>query len=669
MARSAAQFRRRQPKAAGPQRRSKLTGEDLELLAYKMRAAYKWQSDPKPFQLAGVQAQLEGVDVVIQASTGAGKTAIAAGPYLWPSSAGKSTIMVCPLLSLEEEMVQTFDLEFGLKAVAVNSKNGACSPSTIKQRILAAEYQIILISPEMLQSRVFINRVLRNARFPRRVLSVVIDEAHCVSHWGADFRKKYGTLGIVRAFLPRGTSMIAFSATLSPRVRRDLMSKLNFPKGGDHFLNVGNDRSNVSIVVRACEHPLNSYADTDFIIPPSVRHTTDVLKTYIYADNIHVGTQIIDHLRARLISTSSLTLEEATAAIRPFNATMSHTYRTESMSQFRAGVIRILVCTDAAGMASLAIGCNIPDVDLVVQWKLPATLSNFIQRAGRAARSPSRTGLAVLLVERSAFSPPDPSSTRPRFNLRKAVRSSAVQLSSSTTKTTKKIKKNYAEAHGLLRGNSSELKDAVPSGVQPALSLDAIDEGLSVFVQSVECRRKVWALQIFDNHYPTDPSVDCCDICVPALLNRCRPGAKPRTTTVKAVKKGQVATEFSGKLEEWRAAVYERDHSGSQWDSTAILDTSHIDLLTSVGRLDNDKLAAILQGSWLWWHEYGTELARLVFPWNIPFIPIPRKKAQPGSSKASKRPAGLTAAGQAKSKRARQGGECWHEYQRQLSNY
>lgn len=106
MARSAAQFRSRQIKVAGPQRRSKLTGEDLEVLASKMRAAYKWEADPKPFQLAGVQAQLEGVDVVIQASTGAGKTAIAAGPYLWPSSAGKSTIMVCPLLSLEEEMVR-----------------------------------------------------------------------------------------------------------------------------------------------------------------------------------------------------------------------------------------------------------------------------------------------------------------------------------------------------------------------------------------------------------------------------------------------------------------------------------------------------------------------------------------------------------------------------------
>lgn len=83
----------------------KLTADDVKLLSQKMRETYGWDADPKPFQLAGVKAQLEGDDIIIQASTGAGKTAIAAGPHLWGTSAGKTTIMVCPLLSLEEEMV------------------------------------------------------------------------------------------------------------------------------------------------------------------------------------------------------------------------------------------------------------------------------------------------------------------------------------------------------------------------------------------------------------------------------------------------------------------------------------------------------------------------------------------------------------------------------------
>ncbi|KAJ2987233.1 hypothetical protein NUW54_g9487 [Trametes sanguinea] len=163
----------------GMSRRTKLTVEEAQELSSKMREIFGWDAEPKPFQLAGVTAQIEGNDMIIQAPTGAGKTAIAAGPHLWKSSAGKTTIMVCPLLSLEEEMVRTFWLDFGLNAIAVNSQNGACSSAIIK-KILSGVYHIVLISPEMLQSRTFINRVLRDSRFSRRVLSVVVDEAHCI---------------------------------------------------------------------------------------------------------------------------------------------------------------------------------------------------------------------------------------------------------------------------------------------------------------------------------------------------------------------------------------------------------------------------------------------------------------------------------------------------------
>ena len=86
--------------------RPRLTKKNLDALAAKMRRIYGWRSDPKPFQLEAIKAQLEGVDVIVQAPTGAGKTAIAAGPHLWPGSEKKFTIMVCPLLSLEEEMVR-----------------------------------------------------------------------------------------------------------------------------------------------------------------------------------------------------------------------------------------------------------------------------------------------------------------------------------------------------------------------------------------------------------------------------------------------------------------------------------------------------------------------------------------------------------------------------------
>lgn len=95
-----------------PVRRQPLTPAEVDTLAQLMRERFRWDDDPRFFQLQGVKAQLEGVDTIIQAPTGAGKTAIAAGPHVWPSSAGKTTIMVCPLLALEVEMVCQFHLIF-----------------------------------------------------------------------------------------------------------------------------------------------------------------------------------------------------------------------------------------------------------------------------------------------------------------------------------------------------------------------------------------------------------------------------------------------------------------------------------------------------------------------------------------------------------------------------
>ena len=105
----------------------------------------------------------------------------------------------------------------------------------VQQDILALMYQVLSVSPEMVQPRTFVNRLSRNPPFSRRILLVVVDEAHCISLWGADFRKKYAFLGIIRSFLPRQTPIIAMTATLTGRVRRDIQSKLHFAKGESIF--------------------------------------------------------------------------------------------------------------------------------------------------------------------------------------------------------------------------------------------------------------------------------------------------------------------------------------------------------------------------------------------------------------------------------------------------
>ncbi|KAJ3475399.1 hypothetical protein NLI96_g11861 [Meripilus lineatus] len=370
----------------------KLSSQDVLDLMAAMKKNFQWEKEPRAFQVKAVQAQLEGMDIVIQAPTGAGKTAIAAGPHVWPTMKGRITIMISPLLALETEMVDTFRVKYGLRAICVNSENGGCTRAVQKQ-LLSGSIQVLLVSPEMLLSKIFTEKLLRQTKFTQKVGSVVIDEAHCISHWGSDFRKKYGEIGTLRAFLSPKIPFVAMSATLTPRVCRDIFSILHFSKGEYRFINIGNNRPNVSIAVRSCRHPLNSFQDLDFIFPSTIQSLSDILKTWIYVDNITEGEKMADYLSA-LLESRNLHLHDAYNAIRPYNARLPPEYRTAAMEAFRKGEIRVLICTEAAGM-----GCDIPDIDLVIQWQVPATLSHLVQRAGRVARGAGHIGMALLLVE------------------------------------------------------------------------------------------------------------------------------------------------------------------------------------------------------------------------------------------------------------------------------
>ena len=204
---------------------------------------------------------------------------------------------------------------------------------------------MVILSPEMMLSKRFVANVLRNTEMCKRVLSVVIDEAHVVSHWGSGFRKKYGTLGVIRALLPKGTPMVAMSATLPDRVQRDVLKKLQFDEKNYTYLNLGNDRPNVSLVVRSIQNTLGSYTDMDFLIPREVHEATEVKKTFVYSDNIMVGSDMMEHL----YEIGPESFREA-GIIRTYSSAFSAKYRREVMELFKVGVVRILICTDAAGM-------------------------------------------------------------------------------------------------------------------------------------------------------------------------------------------------------------------------------------------------------------------------------------------------------------------------------
>ncbi|KAF8960172.1 hypothetical protein BDZ97DRAFT_1760966 [Flammula alnicola] len=176
----------------------------------------KWTNGAREFQLSCMRAQVLKKDTLLHAATGAGKTGIAAGPHLLPSSKGKVTLVVSPLLALEDEQVDTFRDEFGLKATAINGANGGCSPSVMAE-VVAGEWKIVILSTEMLLSRKFIDGVLRKPEF--------------------------------------------VTATLTSIVHQDLLSKLQFDRNDylQLFVNIGNDRPNVSQVLSRPGFPCPSY--------------------------------------------------------------------------------------------------------------------------------------------------------------------------------------------------------------------------------------------------------------------------------------------------------------------------------------------------------------------------------------------------------------------------
>ncbi|KAJ7487291.1 P-loop containing nucleoside triphosphate hydrolase protein, partial [Mycena galericulata] len=627
--------------------------EELKLLPELVKKTYlKWTNGATKCQLECMGAQVIGQDTVLHAATGAGKTGIAAGPHLLPSSKGKVTLLVSPLLSLHEEQVETFKNEFGLKAVAINSAHGGCTKE-ITESVVTGEHQIVIISPEMLLTRRFIDGVLRKPEFGRRCLSVFIDEAHCVSHWGDSFRKKYGSIGIIRAFLPRAVPIIAVSATLTPRVHRDILTKLRIDPKNYLYVNIGNDRPAVSHVVRAMEHPMNSFRDLDFLVPDFIVSPEDLPKTFLYCDDTKDGADIIDHLNARVHQDY-----RARGLVRPYNASMSREYRDTVMCLFRAGIVRILVCTDAAGMASPATslsifpfsrvlqGCDLPDVDIVVQWKAPTNMSSWIQRAGRAARGHGREGLAVMLVEKTAFevntTGSEEASDTNAGTMPTRARGTAAPRGGRGAGRGRGGRgghgrgrgrgrgKDYAILHGQKRGSFSGKADSISRQVEPEIADDSPGEGLYVYIQSTTCRRAIQAA-IFRNDTPNVDPLKCCDLCNPRLFDRTRPSKPLAASRQQAAKKGVPMDSVRQALYGWRRTVKKEKYPRAIFSPQAILDDDTCELLCAIGPIRSiDQLSQHL-GGWARWDTLGQSLFTFMESLPIPEL-VPATRKRPSAS-------------------------------------
>ncbi|KAJ3764578.1 P-loop containing nucleoside triphosphate hydrolase protein, partial [Lentinula raphanica] len=233
----------------------------------------------------------------------------------------------------------------------------------------------------------------KQAKVTNRLLYVVFDEGHCVSQWGSTFRSQYLYVGNIRYLLPSHIPFFVTSATLPPNILEDVSEILRL-RSNDRlaYFHDSNDRPNIHLVVRGLNYPIHSYKDLAFLIPPDFKAGDSTLpKFLIFFDNTTACEDAVHFLRTRLPS-------ECRSRIRYFHATMTTHYREETFDEFRAGEIWGMAVTDAFGM-----GLDLPDVQIVVQYRMPADMCTLWQRFGRAGRDFSLEAIAVLLVENSHF--------------------------------------------------------------------------------------------------------------------------------------------------------------------------------------------------------------------------------------------------------------------------
>jgi ATP-dependent DNA helicase RecQ len=311
-------------------------------------------------QWQAIEALLEGRRVEVVQRTGWGKSAVywIATGLLRARGAGP-TLVISPLLALMRDQVAAAERS-GLRAVTLNSAN-IDDWSAIEARIAADEVDVLLISPERLNSAGFRSRVL--PELAPRIGLLVVDEAHCLSDWGHDFRPDYRRLASVLERLPAGTAVLATTATANERVSRDVAAQL----GADTLTLRGSlDRESLALAVVPTPDLPSAYAwIADALAGPDLPGSG-----IVYTLTVDETTQLAQFLEARglpVAAYSSATPPEERLALE--RALLAHE-------------LRALVATSSLGM-----GLDMPDLGFVVHLGAPPSPIAYYQQVGRAGRA------------------------------------------------------------------------------------------------------------------------------------------------------------------------------------------------------------------------------------------------------------------------------------------
>jgi ATP-dependent DNA helicase RecQ len=303
----------------------------------------------RPLQREAMTAAVEGRDSLVVLPTGGGKSLCYQAPALLSD---KLTIVVSPLISLMKDQVDRL-LSHGVKAAFINSSLESGDKSRVQAGIARGEYKLIFVAPERFAAGGF-DRILRLAK----VGAFAIDEAHCISHWGHDFRVDYREMGRLKKDFPEA-SVHAFTATATPRVREDIVSQLGLKDPvlltGDFF------RPNLNYRCLKRED-----AEEDVLAEVRARPGKAGI---VYC----IRRSDVDDIAKRL-------KQEKIKAVA-YHAGMDDEDRTRAQDRFASGEVDVVVATVAFGM-----GIDRSDIRYVLHAAMPKSLEHYQQETGRAGR-------------------------------------------------------------------------------------------------------------------------------------------------------------------------------------------------------------------------------------------------------------------------------------------
>ena len=311
----------------------------------------------RPLQEEIIGAALEGRDVLAIMPTGGGKSICFQVPGLMAEGI---TLVITPLVALMKDQVQNLS-ERGIRAIAVHAGLSRQEVDLALNNAAYGDYKFLYVSPERIGTRLF-----RSYLEVMDISYIVVDEAHCISQWGYDFRPDYLRIGELRKVVE--APVIALTATATPAVAEDIMDKLSFSER--LVMRSGFERPNLSYIVRNVEDKNSQLLNICKGVPGS---------GIIYARNRRKCEEIAAFLQSGGVSASY------------YHAGLASHTRSERQSGWKEGSIAVMVCTNAFGM-----GIDKPDVRFVAHYDLPDSPEAYFQEAGRAGRDGGKA-YALLL--------------------------------------------------------------------------------------------------------------------------------------------------------------------------------------------------------------------------------------------------------------------------------